>query len=341
MADSDRAEAHGVVERLRNEPQRFDFFQALRLYECLHGDKPRLGKSLKVSDDPLRLGQNPDLDFPVATLSDCAPGPNGSDRLLVRFLGLFGPNGALPLHLTEYARDRLRHHGDPTFARFADVFHHRMLSLFYRAWANAQPTVSRDRPESDRFGFYLASLIGVAPGAFRDRDAMPDGAKLYFSGLLASQTKHADGLIAMLSEYFGRPVQVQEFVGEWMEIAVSDQSRLGTSPMLATLGQSVVVGAKTWGCQHKFRIVMGPLSLDAYRDMLPGGRALKELVALVRNYAGDELVWDVNLILRGEDIPPTVLDGSSQLGWTSWIGDRRGPIDAYDLMLNPFWSEQG
>ncbi len=112
----------------------------------------------------------------------------------MHFLGLFGPDGPLPLHLTEYARDRQRNHNDPTLQRFIDLFHHRGLSLFYRAWADVRPTVSFDRPQRDRFGHYVGALIGLSTPGLRNRDAMPDLTKLHFAGLLAAQTEKRRGI---------------------------------------------------------------------------------------------------------------------------------------------------
>jgi type VI secretion system protein ImpH len=338
MADPDRAAAHALIEALAREPGRFDFYQALRLIECAYGDRPRLGTSLKAADDPVRLGQDPDLDFAPSTVASFAPDAEGlPPRLAVRFLGLFGPNGPLPLHLTDYARERILHHKDYTFARFADVFHHRMLSLFYRAWADAEPAVNHDRPDTDPYAGYLGALFGIGGPAFEERDAMPDAAKRYFAGLLACQARHADGLRAILGEFFGCGAEIREFVGEWMDIPERDQSRLGVSPAIASLGQSTVVGARVFGCQHKFRVVLGPLSLARYRSLLPGGAGLVALLAVVRNYAGDELVFDVNLILRRDEVPPLRLDGGAQLGWTTWLGERAAGRDADDLRLDPWF----
>lgn len=336
MADPDRAAPHPLNEVLWRTPWRFDFFEALRRIECQHPDKPRLGTARKVGDDPVRLGQEVELDFPPSTLATARVGDGSRPaRLGVRFLGLFGPQGPLPLHLTEYVRERLRHRGDRSFAAFADVFHHRMLCLFYRAWASARPTVGYDRPESDPFARYFGALFGCAAPALRNRDAMPDRAKLYFSGLLACGTKHADGLCALIGEFFGLPVAVREFVGEWMAIPPGEQTRLGASPRNSALGRSVLVGARVWGCQHKFRVVLGPMGFTSYRGLLPGEAGLRELVALVLNYAGLEWVFDVNLILCREEVPALRLDGTVQLGWTSWLGERTGKGDADDLVLDP------
>ncbi|QSA96399.1 type VI secretion system baseplate subunit TssG [Methylococcus sp. EFPC2] len=340
MADQGRTAPHDLIEALREQPQRYDFFQALRLIECQFPDKPRLGTSLRASEDPIRLAQLPELDFAPSTLAAVEPALAGirPERLAVRFLGLFGPNGPLPLHLTEYANDRIRHHQDLTLARFADIFHHRMLSLFFRAWANARPTVSHDRPASDVYAGYVASLFGLGLDSLRDRDALPDLAKLHYAGLLASQTKNAEGLEAIVAGFLGFEVRVDEFVGEWMEIAPQDQTRLGGGAANGALGRSTVAGRFVWSRQYKFRIVLGPLSLDQYIAMLPGGRRLAELVAIVRNYIGDELSWDVNPILRRAEVPAMSLNGASRLGWTSWLGASPSASDAADLMLNPFFA---
>ena len=337
---------------LAAEVERFDFFEALRLIECLNPQLPRLGTSVKASDDPIRLSQLPELEFPPSTLShySAADALSGKPRLSVNFMGLFGPNGPLPLHLTEYARERLRQHHDPTLARFADIFHHRMISLFYRAWANARPTVSYDRPESDRFGFYVGSLLGVAGEAFKQRDALADRAKLYYSGHFSAKTQSPSGLSAIISDILQTQVEISEFVGEWMAIQLSDQTRLGIAPNIASLGQSALLGAAVWGCQHKFRVILGPLSLRQYLSLLPGGKTLSQLTAIVRNYVGDAFVWDAQLILDKAQVPAELvlgkaessteqsLNGEAQLGWSMWLGPRHSQYDANDLMLNPFIS---
>ena len=102
----------------------------------------------------------------------------------MRLFGLLGPNGPLPLHITEYARERMRHAGDQTLSRFLDIFHHRFVTLFYRAWAQAQPHVNHDRPAEDRFASYVGAFVGLLPAAFRERDALPDLAKFFHAGAL-------------------------------------------------------------------------------------------------------------------------------------------------------------
>jgi type VI secretion system protein ImpH len=329
---------------LSAEPYNYDFYQTLRRLECLYADKPRWGSALRPVDEPIRLGQDPDLSFAPAPLAFFEQGRDGQPpRLQVRLFGLLGPNGPLPLHLTEYARERLRHAGDPTFSRFLDVLHHRFLALFYRAWAQAQPHVSHDRPREDRFTMYVGAFAGLAPAAFRNRDTLNDLAKFFHVSTLIRHVRNAEGLASILEHFFQVPVRIEQFVGHWMPLAERERTRLAREG--ATLGAGAVAGRTVWDRQNKFRIHLGPLTLRQYEDFLPGspklrssaggpaGELLTQLVDWVRLYLCYELDWDVRLRLRHDQVPPLKLGSGNRLGWTTWIGRRRG-TDADDLCLN-------
>lgn len=369
MADSDRASSRPVtlMEQLEAEPYAFDFFQAIRRMDCANPERPRTGHSSRTSDDPVRFGQEASLAFAPATLNTVEKEQGRPPRLIQRFFGLLGPQGPLPLHLTEYIRDRLRNHEDFTLLRFFDVFHHRMVSFFYRAWARVRPTVSFDNPVGDRFGDYVASVFGMGMRSLMDRDALPDLPKRHFAGLMGCQTRHAEGLLAILSGYFRLPVEIQEFVGQWIELPANCRCLLGQSS--AALGVNTTVGSHVWDCQQKFRVTFGPLSLDDYYRMLPGGYSvdattgevrpmshagdssedgqaaqgerrvssgvsLERLTAAVRGYVGDHLQWDLQLFLRKEELPPLGLGMVGHLGWTSWVMRDRMQRDPGDLVLD-------
>jgi len=269
-------------------------------------------------------------------LASFKPGKAGSaDYLAGYFFGIFGPNGPLPLHLTEYARDREVVEKDPTFRAFADVFHHRMLSLFYRAWAETRPTVQMDRPEQDSFATYVGSTFGMGSAGLRNRDALDDHAKLFMAGRLSQQSRPAEGLQAMLEELFLVPMVVEQYVGEWMTLPVEAKLELGSSPTVASLGQTATLGERVWGSQHKFRIICGPLSGDDFRRFLPGAKSLAKLCATVRMYVGDELDWELRLLLVGGETPTSKLGEFGQLGWTSWIGEKQSDEPADDVILHP------
>lgn len=318
---------------LEREPYRHDFYQVLRRLECAHADRPRWGMALRPADEPMRLGQDPELTFAPAPLARYTPAVNRSRaRLAVRLFGLTGPNGPLPLHFTEYARERALHAGDLTFTRFLELLSHRFVALFYRAWAQSQPTVAADRPQDDRFRRYLGAFSGLAPQAFRGRDTVPDEAKLAATGWLAAQVRNADGLRAILSGYFRVPVRIREFVSHWMEIAPADRTRLAATH--SVLGQGAVLGRRVCDRQGKFRIEIGPLSREEYEAFLPTGARLRPLVDWVRNYVGHEYAWDLRLGLIATEVPIMSLGASGRLGWSSWVGRRKRGQSAEDLVLN-------
>jgi len=330
-----------LLREMSAAPHRYDFFQALRMVEALHPDKPRLGQARRPVDEPLRMGQAADLSFAPSSIARVQQADRtGRPRMEVRFFGLFGPNGPLPMHMTSYARERQLHHKDDTFARFADWFHHRLLLLFYRAWAQAQPAASLDRPAEDRFADYVGSVVGVGGREWLHRDAAPDHARLAFAGVLSRQVRNADGLAHLLSGFLGMAVRVEQFVGRWMPLPAAERSRIGrraASRRLSTsqLGASAVLGQAVFDRQHHFRIHIGPLGLPAFEALLPVGSALPAVQALVRQYLGLEFGWDLRLELDKAQVPASRLGRYGRLGWTTWLGKPRGAaVPALNLVPN-------
>lgn len=334
MEQKERATPSSLTEALRDRPFDFDFFQAVRRLESAHPDWPRVGCASRPQGDLVRFCQKVSLGFEPATIAAYHHGTEElPNRLAVNFLGLLGTNGPLPLSLTEYVYERLYNHKDKTLACFLDIFNHRMISLFYRAWACSQQTVSHDRPDEDRFACYVGSLFGMGPASFRKKDVVPDTAKLYHSGRLSSQPKNAEGLREILQDYFGVPVAIAEFVEQWIELPPEYRCRLGTSAENATLGSTSIVGSRFLECQQKFRIKFGPMGFSDYERMLPGGSSIRRLIAWVRNYVGDELSWEFNLVLRRGQIPRICLGKLGQLGWSAWLGDAEFETDVDNLVL--------
>lgn len=324
-----------VAARLEGDSARMDFFQVLRLLENAHPELPRIGASLRPRDDAVRFGQDPSLIFHATALGQFTRASAAARaRLAVNFFGLLGANGPLPTHLTEYVRERLRNGGDGTLLAFLDVFHHRLLSLFYRARACAEPAISLDRADGDRFSAFVGSLFGIGAPALRERDEIGDFAKLHFAGLLASRARPASGLVSILRAYFKLPLQVEQFVGHWMALPPEILSRIGARDQGNRLGVSAVLGKRVWDCQHKFRLVVGPLDYADYTRMLPRGDSMRRLAAWVRNYAGTVLEWDVRLILRQDQVPPLKL-GAMRLGWSTYLASAAAARDTDQLVIHP------
>src|SRR5205814_9007031 len=96
------------------------------------------------------------------------------------------------------------------FVEFWNVFHHRLLSLFYRVWAVNQKSVDFDRAgqiaeqfsrtenwTGPRFRLYNGSFVGLGMPSVCQRDEISDLAKLFYSGRLTFKTRHAEGLGAI------------------------------------------------------------------------------------------------------------------------------------------------
>lgn len=324
-----------LLEEIERAPWAQGFYALLREIECAYPAMPRLGRSLRPQDDAIRLGQDPTMNFAPAVFSAIQRNNRGAPpRLVQEFFGMFGPNGPLPLHLTEFARERLLHQRDPSFARFVDLLHHRPLTLFYRAWAQSQPAASFDRPAADRFSAYVGALVGMGTPALRKRDAAGDHVRLYFAGCLSRQVRSAEGLRNLLAGFFRLPVRIIEFAGHWMRLPADDLSRLGAGTQGSCLGVGAVLGARVWDRQHRIRIAFGPLTLEQYVSLLPGGTALQRLVSLIRHYLGFELDWDLRLSLAAGQVPTAQLGRGTRLGWTSWAGRASRQNDAEDLVLD-------
>ena len=337
MEHERRAASDYLMQALLDRPYDFDFFQAVRRIECAHPVLPRIGHSQRPQLDPIRFCQNVSLAFApsaIDTYSEATDEHPG--RMAVSFFGLLGTNGPLPLAITEYIHDRLHNQKDITLAAFLDIFHHRMISLFYRAWACNQQSVSHDRIEEDRFAVYIGSLFGIGEDSFRNRDAVPDVGKLHYSGRLACETKNAEGLREILQDYFGITVDIEQFVGQWIDIPQEHCCRLGESVENGKLGSTLIIGSRFWECQQKFRIKFGPMNFSEYQRMLPGGDSIRRLFAWVKNYVGDELSWELQLILSASEVPSICLGKIGQLGWSTWLSSKEFEEDADDLLLRTF-----
>ena len=340
VATDRAAEWHALLADLLERPHAHDFFALLRRIEALAPQAPRLGCALRPSQERLRLGEEPELDYAPASLMRFEMG-GAAPRLGVRFFGLLGPHGPMPLQFTEYVRERLVQRADPTPLRFLDVFHHRLLLLFYRAWAQSQPTVQHDRPHDDRFAAWLGAMIG-ADGAARAQDSLAHNARLYQAGLLGQRAQSAEGLCKLLASHFSVPARIAQHVSHWMALPRGERSRLGHARNRVErlvcapprLGESASAGSKAWDRQYKFRIVLGPLSLAQYRAFQPGQAAWAELRDWVRSYMGQHLQWDVQLCLARDEVPAPRLGRHVEAGLTAWLG--RGPRrDRSDLRLRP------
>jgi type VI secretion system protein ImpH len=303
-------------QRILNAPEAHDFFAVLRSLEATHADRPRIGDSATVREEYVALGQDPWFPFPEANLSKAETDPSGRLRILTKFLGLLGPQGALPLAITDEAHAYFLAN-DHAFARFLDLFNNRFQQLFFRAWADSRAIAQADRPALDRFGDYVGSQVGVGSAIYLGHDLVPDGLKRYFAGLAGAQAKSASRLRSLVAGVFRCSVQIEEFVGSRLTLDPGDVSRMGVRN--ARLGSDLMLGASLYTVVDKFRIVITTRDMAEYRGFLPSDRKSEALADLIFFYLGEELDWDVELAIPCGKVEPVRLGKSGQLGWTSWI----------------------
>jgi type VI secretion system protein ImpH len=351
MASPNRRQDAPLAETLFEEPFRFEFFQAVRLLEQLDGGRVPVGHDGPPGREVVRFVGHLAMDFPASAIHslDRPPtadddGPGRPPRMETPFMGLIGTLGALPTIYTE-TLVLMSSRGRAAAVDFLDQFHHRLVSLFYRAWQKyhiaalweqGQASRGKGRAGDDPFTRRIFDLIGLGLEPLRDRQAFPDHSLLFYAGLFAQQHRSAVSLEALLRDYFGHPASVATFAGQWLRLAPEQRSRMGRLGAYNRLGVDTVAGHKAWDVQSHFRVRIGPLRFAEFVEFLPGGAAFEALADLVRLYVRAELDFDVQPILRADEVPwcrASRGQGGSRLGRTSWLKCKEFARDAEDAVF--------
>jgi len=326
-----------LEQELFDEPYRFEFFQAVRLLERLDANRTPVGYDGKATREAVRFRTNQTLSFPSSEVHDLARNgleeSEGPPEMTVAFMGLTGPLGVLPHHYTELLMDRARYK-DTALWSFLDIFNHRMISLFYRAWEKHRFPVAYERDQLDQFTSYLFSIVGMGTGGLRGRLSFEDQALIRYGGLISQRPHSASAITAILSDYFGVPARAVQFAGQWLNLG-EDVTKLGSAN--SQLGASTIAGARVWDSQSKFRIKLGPLRLQQFHAFVPAGSGFRPMKDLLRLLAGLEFDFDVQLGLKADEVPACRIGAEPQngprLGWTSWLKTREFAHDDEQVVL--------
>lgn len=326
-----------IEEKLRRKPYTFDFFQALRLLERFRPEKKPVGQFTHPETEIARFNAHQSLAFPASQIQEVAWPEDGPVQMMVNFMGLTGPEGVLPNPYTSLIIERERE-GDNSLRDFLDIFNHRMISLFYRAWRKYRLDVACERGERDRFSRHLLSLFGLGTDGMSDRQTISDDSLIYYSGLLSQRPRSAQALQQILADYFEVPVAIEQFAGGWYRLDPETQCRLSEENLdSGELGFGAVVGDEMWNQQSRVQIVLGPLSMERYADFLPDGKSFRPLQSWVRFFSSEEWDFELKLILDREQVPACTLgaEGASgpQLGWVTWMRSMPFGRDPGDTVL--------
>jgi len=315
-----------LLNQIRNIPWNFSFFQVVRWLTRVMPHRDHVGKFYPPSRELARFHANPNTAFPASEVQGLTWTDDEPLSITVNFMGLFGPMGALPLYYSEFIRARLRQK-DSALPAFLDLFNHRMVSLFYQAWEKYRFYVAYERAsqDPDRFSRYLLDLIGLGTPGLQGRNApLRDVSLMFYTGLLGLLPLSALALEQILSDYFDVPIEVEQFMGLWYPLEISSQCKFDRGDSYSEqLAVGVIVGDEVFDPQSGIRVRVGPLTLSQYLDFLPEGTAFKPLKSLIRFFTNDELTYEIQLILKRQEVPRLEMgalgDAGPRLGWVTWL----------------------
>lgn len=325
-----------VKEDLFEEPYRYEFFQAARLFERMFPKNKAVGGNALPNEEPLRFRSRVALDFPSSEIHEIRETESDDHQpveMHINFMGMVGSSGVLPMNYTELVLDRVRHR-DTSMWAFLDIFTHRTVSMFFRAWAKYRFPVAYERG-NDEFTQYLFDIAGLGTNGLRGRMNVDDESLLPYCGLIAQKPHSSRALANILSDYFGTKAKVQQFFGQWIKLDRRDQTDLGKQNTV--LGANTIAGTQVWDQQSKFRVYLGPMPFKQFEAFLPDGTAHKALNSIIRFMVGHEMDFDVRLILKRKQVPGTVLTTRAvrkpKLGWTSYLKTKPFTADDDQVVL--------
>lgn len=324
MAD-DAGQTRSDLKLAGAQVEQMDFFQLLALLEQ---DGLRFGRSGGPDREPARLGQSARLSFATQDVTDVATGAGGNSpaQIKVNVIGLLGPEGPMPLHMTRWIMERLSNRwfagespsalADTSFLDLVNMLQHRMMAFYWRAWADARPEIHLAHAEGGRVGAMLRALAGLGfPGTLTGETRV-DGAKLRHATSLVQDNRSPERLTAFVSTVIDAPVTLSEFIGVWVDIPVPLQTQIGQN--YCRLGTEAVVGARSFDRASRAELRIGPLSLAEYTDFSNDKTRWDQMRHAVIFASGKELEFNVRLVLAAKDVPEARL-GRCQLGRSIWL----------------------
>jgi type VI secretion system protein ImpH len=336
---------------LEAEPERFDFFQAVRLIEgraaARHRPAVPVGAGSNAADEAVRFKASLASGFPSGDVGGYRPAttPGGKAELSVNFLGLAGAFGPLPTPIAELVqnRRRLRDPEAEAPAEFLDIFNHRLISLMMRVRRSHRLALQPGMPDETAYAQVLLALLGLGtpglrPAPIDDADRNADRGLLYLAGLLNERPVSLHAVERAVAHHLGVPVRGEPFLGGWLPLPPDQTMVLGRRGRNNRLGTTSLLGCRVWSQSGGIRLVLGPLSLAEFDSLLPTGEAHVRLKRLLGYMLNGEVAVELDLHLvttemerwigkrrrKADEVPgpkaPLRLGaGGLRLGWKSWL----------------------
>ncbi len=351
MLASKRKSELSVIQRLLNEPYRFQFFQAVRLFELWL--KQNGVPSETAVEEYLRFQNRTSLSFPASELETIQAYPQQKDEsaqsllallqngeldyigITPAFMGFLGSNGALPTHYTESIAEHILYERDAGPKAFLDTFSNRAVALFYKAWRKYRLEFKYEIDGQDQFLPLLLSLAGVGHKKLQDRLSSNsvgvfDQSIGFYAAALRQRPASAEYMAGVLSEYFGLPLSIEQFIGCWYQVPRNQQTVIGTTN--STLGSDALIGARVWQRNLRMRVVIGPLNRKDFGDFLPGGRSARSLEKMLTLFTNVCFEYEIQLILAKPAVQGMSFANATETGRLGWdtfliteeaLGDRK------------------
>jgi len=322
---------------LHDDAPSFEFFQAVALLQRMMSDRRPVGHFYSPEDEAVRFHVNPRMGFPASEVQELQLHNDAAADMMVNFMGLTGPQGVLPYVYSELILERLRAK-DRSLASFLDIFNHRAISLFYRAWQRTRFPVNYAAGELDFFSHYLRDILGIGTAGLAERQRVEDEALMHYIALFAMQSRSAVALEQVLTDYFEVAVEIEQFTGAWYTLDESTQCAMNERDTMSTqVGLGAVVGDAVWDRGGRVRIRIGPIGLQRCDDFLPGGSAHGALRAITGFFANGCVDFEAQLVLDRKEVPAVELDLNAKhparLGWVSWAKTAPMNVDPDDTIL--------
>jgi type VI secretion system protein ImpH len=265
----------------------------------------------------------------------------GAGRIAANYMGMVGPVPALPAHYTHAAIVERKRRSSSLFD-FLELFAQELRSFFVAAHRKYRlPSLFQlYRVNADnKITSAIYSLMGFATKRHRDALRLHEEVPLYYAGYFADQRRPAINLELMLNDFLGIPVKVHQFHLRRLAISEDEQTRLGGIRLEnSILGQTAIAGATCLNRSGSIRITIGPVGYANYLALMPDRQLYGELTELIRLYCGPSISYDIQIVLKKEEIPQTRLDSSSpvgRLGWDSWALQGQAQSDSGDTIFDP------
>lgn len=295
MAGSQRQSDAALTRQLAEHGTRLDFFSAVHLLHRLKQGSAPSGMLGPYWDEPLRFRHSPTLQFHAGDIQGIEVEESGQVVLTSTFLGLYGAASPLAIHFSEDVI--AAENADETSLReFYDLFHHRLLGLFYRSWKKYRLHSVFRLAGDDEASKRLVCFVGVDGHGGQAETGLSRLELLELAPLLAMRARPPRVLILALKRLMpGMTVTIEQFVQRRARIETEDRFTLGRRSNV--LGREATLGAHVLDRSARFRVIFGPVSYDVCETLMPGGARYPILRRVIEQFTRGTLEAEVDVIL--------------------------------------------